>query len=55
MFVRSIARGSSYRIRSFWINAHNYILSFQIFFLRGVGDGGGGRERGVEFYEERGG
>ena len=31
VFVRSIERGSNYRIRSLWINAHTYILSFQSF------------------------
>ena len=29
MFVRSIARGSNYHIRSLWINVHRYKLSFQ--------------------------
>ena len=61
MFVRSIARGSNYRIRSLWINAHTYNLSFLFFFS---GEGGGGlrgwggdrrRERGVDFYREIGG
>ena len=38
MFVRSIVRGSNYHIRSLWINAHTYKLSFYIFFLSEVGD-----------------
>ena len=65
MFVRSIARGSNYRIRSLWINAHTYnnlnflpFFSF-FFFLFFVGEGGGGevqeREGGVGFlWGERG-
>ena len=43
MFVRSIARGSNYRIRSLWINAHIYNLSFHSFL---GGEGGGGRIEG---------
>ena len=42
MFVRSIARGSNYRIRSLWINAHIYNLSFHSFF---GGEGGRGEDR----------
>ena len=40
MFVRSIARGSNYRIKSLWINAHTYNLSFHssFFFHLGMGD-----------------
>ena len=44
MFVRSIARGSNYHIRSLWINAHTYNLSF-VFFFRGEGAGRGDRRR----------
>ena len=51
MFVRSIARGSNYRIRSLWINSHTYNLSF-LFFSVG-GEGGIEGER-VGFYGERG-
>ena len=40
MFVRSIARRTSYCIRSLWINAHTYNLSFQSF-LGGRWRGGG--------------
>ena len=38
VFVRSIARGSNYHIRSLWINAHTYNLSFDFFFFRAWGD-----------------
>ena len=31
VFVRSIAKGSIYRIKSSWINAHTYNLSFHFF------------------------
>ena len=41
MFVRRIAKGSNYRIRSLWINACTYNLSLIPFFW----EGGGHRER----------
>ena len=41
MFVRSIAKGSNYRIRALWISARIYNLSFHSFFsffCRGEGE-----------------
>ena len=56
VFVRSIERGSNYRIRSLWINAHTYILSFQSFWgvrWQKVGSGflWGKRGLGLRWFE----
>ena len=54
MFVKSIARGSNYHIRSLWINADTYNLSFQCIYMYLFFGKGGGKEGGVDFCGDRG-
>ena len=53
MFVRSIARGSNYCIRSLWINTHTYSLSFHSCFFLG-GERGDRREECIVLWGKRG-
>ena len=43
--MRSIGSGSNFRIRSSWIKAHTYSLSFHSFFFFRIGEGGQDRRR----------
>ena len=59
MLYRSVSekysKGSNYRIRSLWSNAHTYNMIFLFFLFSERGGGRGQKEGGVYFFGERGG